>query len=310
MGFLRFLEEIRNPVFDFIFSAITYLGDETAFMAVAILIFWCVSKKDGYYILSVGLIGTVINQFLKLAFRIPRPWVKDPSFTIVESAREAATGYSFPSGHTQNSVGTFGAIAFLYKKKWIRIVAIVLCVLVPLSRMYLGVHTPLDVFTSVGIALVLIFAMNYIFKLVDRRPYGMYILLGSMVAICLIFLLFVLLFPFPADLDPHNYESGLKNACTLLGATLGMLIAYPIEKKYINFETEGKWYSQLIKVALGLGIVLGLKAGLKVLLSLFLPAMVERVIRYAIIVLFAVCVWPLAFKFIRRLENVKKNCCK
>ncbi|MBO5374439.1 MAG: phosphatase PAP2 family protein [Clostridia bacterium] len=310
MGFLKFLEGIRNPFFDFIFSAITYLGDETAFMAVAILIFWCVSKKDGYYILSVGLIGTVINQFLKLAFRIPRPWVKDPSFTIVESAREAATGYSFPSGHTQNSVGTFGAIAFLYKKKWVRITAIVLCVLVPFSRMYLGVHTPLDVFVSVGIALVLIFALKPLFDYLVKKPFGMYIFLSSMIVLSLGLLIFILVFPFPADLDPHNYESGLKNACTLLGATCGMLIAYPIEEKFIRFETEGKWYSQLIKVALGLGIVLGLKAGLKVLLSLFLPAMVERVIRYAIIVLFAVCVWPLAFKFIRRLENVKKNCCK
>ena len=89
-----------------------------------------------------------------------------------------------------------------------------------------------------------------------------------------------------------------------------MIIAYPIEKRYVRFEVEGKWYSQLIKTALGLGLVLGIKAGLKVVLSLFLPPMVERVIRYAIIVLFAVCVWPLTFKFIRKLENVKKNCCK
>ena len=310
MGFLRLLEGIRNPVFDFFFSAITYLGDETAFMAIAIAIFWCVSKKDGYYILSVGFIGTVINQFLKLAFRIERPWVKDPNFTIVESAREAATGYSFPSGHTQSSVGTFGAIAYTYKTRWLRICAIALCVLVPFSRMYLGVHTPLDVLVSVGIALLLIFALKPIFAIIDKRPYGMYIFIGSMIALSLGLLLFVTLFPFPESVDASNYESGLKNACTLLGATVGMIIAYPIEKRYVRFEVEGKWYSQLIKTALGLGLVLGIKAGLKVVLSLFLPPMVARVIRYAIIVLFAVCVWPLTFKFIRKLENVKKNCCK
>lgn len=307
MEFLRLLEKIRNPVFDFIFSLITRLGEETAFMAVAIIIFWCFSKKDGYYILSVGFIGTVLNQFLKLLFRIPRPWVKDPSFTIVESAREAATGYSFPSGHTQNSVGTFGAIAYLFKTRWVRITAIVICVLVPLSRMYLGVHTPLDVFVSVGIALALIFLVKPIFDKAESNPKIMYIFFGAMFALSVIFLLFVLLFPFPADLDPHNYESGLKNACTLLGATAGFLIAYPIERKYINFDVQGKWYVQIIKCAIGLGLVLAIKALLKPLFLLFLPAMVERVIRYAIIVIFAAVVWPLTFKQFRKLENLEKN---
>ena len=69
MEFLRLLEKIRNPVFDFIFSLLTKLGEETVFMAAAIIVFWCFSKKDGYYILSVGFIGTIINQLLKLCFR-------------------------------------------------------------------------------------------------------------------------------------------------------------------------------------------------------------------------------------------------
>ena len=150
MNFLRFLEGIRNPVFDFLLSLITHLGEETIFMAVAIAMFWCFSKKDGYYLLSVGFVGTVMNQFLKLIFRIPRPWVLDPDFSIVESARAEATGYSFPSGHTQSSVGTFGGLAYIFKnKKAVWIPCLVACVLVPFSRMYLGVHTPKDVLISV-----------------------------------------------------------------------------------------------------------------------------------------------------------------
>ena len=92
--------------------------------------FWCVSKEEGYYLLFVGFFGTVLNQFLKLLCRIPRPWVLDPNFTIVESARAAATGYSFPSGHTQNAVGTFGAMALRTERKWVRGVCIALIVLV------------------------------------------------------------------------------------------------------------------------------------------------------------------------------------
>ena len=303
MEFLKLLEKIRNPFFDFIFSLITYCGDEIVFMAIAITLFWCVSKKDGYYILSVGFVGTIINQFLKLTFRIPRPWVKDPSFTIVESAREAATGYSFPSGHTQNSVGTFGGIAYLFKTKWIRITCIVFAFLVPFSRMYLGVHTPLDVGVSVGLAIILIFAIRPIFNLMDKKPYVMYIFLGCMLVLSIIFVLYVELYNFPSDIDSHNYASGLKNAYTLLGAISGMIIAYPIEQKYIKFETKDKWYINIIKVALGLGLILGIKAGVKpVLRFIFNGHACADAFRYMIIVLFAVCVYPLLFPVFRKID--------
>ena len=156
MDFLRFLEGIRVPVLNEFMLLITQLGEETAFLIVALIMFWCVDKRQGYYILTVGFLGTLANQFLKLIFRVPRPWVQDPNFTILEQAKEAASGYSFPSGHTQSSVGTFGAIAYTTKNKWIRLSCIAIAVLVPFSRMYIGVHTPADVLVSIVIALLLI----------------------------------------------------------------------------------------------------------------------------------------------------------
>jgi undecaprenyl-diphosphatase len=164
MDFLYFLESIRNGFLDAFFSVITLCGEETVFMAVGMIIFWCVCKYQGYYLLCVGFLGTLLNQFLKMLFRIPRPWIKDPSFTIVESARDAASGYSFPSGHTQTSVGLFGGLARWNKNLAIRIIGISLCVLVPLSRMYLGVHTPADVGVSICIAALLIFLVYPLFK--------------------------------------------------------------------------------------------------------------------------------------------------
>ena len=96
MEFLHFLEGFRTPFGDFFFSTVTHLGEETFFILIGLIFFWCINKKEGYYLLSVGLIGTILNQFLKLIFRIPRPWVRDESLTIVESARGEATGFSFP----------------------------------------------------------------------------------------------------------------------------------------------------------------------------------------------------------------------
>lgn len=90
MSFLYWLESIRCPFLDAVMQAFTCFGEELAFLLLALTIFWCVSKEEGYYLLFVGFFGTVLNQFLKLLCRIPRPWVRDPDFTIVESARSVA----------------------------------------------------------------------------------------------------------------------------------------------------------------------------------------------------------------------------
>ena len=105
MELLYWFESIRMPILDTLMSLITHLGEETFFMVAALYVFWCVDKRRGYYLLSVGFAGTLVSQWLKIACRIPRPWVRDPNFTIVESARAQAGGYSFPSGHTQSAVG-------------------------------------------------------------------------------------------------------------------------------------------------------------------------------------------------------------
>lgn len=304
MEFLKFLEKIRLPFFDKFFSLITNIGGETVFMVLAITVFWCFSKKYGYYILSVGFFGTVINQFLKLAFRIPRPWVKDPDFTIVESARADATGYSFPSGHTQNSVGTFGSIAYVTDKKWLRYVSIALIVLVPFSRMYLGVHTPLDVCVSFVIAALLVFAVRPLIEKGDKNPKLMYMIFCAMFVLSAALVMYTELFPFPADTDVENLASGIKNAYTLLGVTAGILIAFPIEKKCINFDVSGKWYVQIIKTVVGLLLLLGIRTVLKAPLNfIFGGHAVLNSVRYAVMIIFAVDVWPLTFNLIKKFFN-------
>jgi hypothetical protein len=89
MEMLYFLEKIRMPGLNEFMLLITHFGEETAFLVAALIVFWCVDKQKGYYVMTVGFIGTMVNQFLKLACRVPRPWVLDPDFTILEQAREA-----------------------------------------------------------------------------------------------------------------------------------------------------------------------------------------------------------------------------
>ena len=301
MAFLYLLEDLRVPVLNEFMSAITYLGDEIAFLVVALILMWCVDKRTGYYVMSVGFLGTIANQFMKLWFRIPRPWVLDPEFTILEQAREGASGYSFPSGHTQSSVGTFGSIAYTTKHRWIRILSLLGVVLVPFSRMYLGVHTPLDVAVAAVMALILIFGLRPVILGKNKQVFPVFLVV--MVAVSVAFLAFVELFPFPADIDPHNMESGLKNAYTLLGSILGMCLVYIADEKWLHFEVKAVWWAQILKVAIGLGIVLLVKSDLKAPLDYVFGALIGRAVRYFLIVIVAGIVWPISFSLFTKLGN-------
>jgi len=300
VGFLYFLQSIRFPILDEIMLLITRLGEETAFLVLALVIFWCVDKKQGYYIMSVGFIGTVASQFMKLLCRIPRPWVLDENFTVVGNAKEAATGYSFPSGHSQSGVGTLGGIAATTRNRWIKGVCIALAVLVPFSRMYLGVHTPADVLVGSAIALVLLFALRPV--ILEGGHKAMWILIGGMLAMAVGYLAFVELYPFPADIDTHNLESGLKNAYTLLGCLLGVCVVYWADSKWLNFQTDAIWWAQILKALLGFAAVLVIKEGLRAPLDwLFAGHLAGRSARYFLVVVVAGIVWPLSFRWFASL---------
>lgn len=301
MEFLRFLEGVRTPVLTKIMSLLTLCGSELFFLALAVIVFWCVSKRGGYYIMLVGFLGTACNQFLKICFRIPRPWVLDPEFHVVESAVAGAGGYSFPSGHTQSIVGSMACVLFLTKRRWIRAAAVALMLLVPFSRMYLGCHTPLDVSAAFILALFLAVGLRPVLGPDKRGAQALQRNLGMSLPLCLCYLMFVTCYHFPADVDAQNLASAVKNAYMLFGCMIGLLTAKWLDDRYIRFETEAVWWAQVLKVALGTAVLLAIRMGLKVPLGLVLPEYPATAVRYFLMVLFAGAVWPLTFPWFARL---------
>ncbi len=305
MGFLQFLEGLRNPFCDAVLGALTYLGDETAFLVIGLIIFWCVCKQEGYFLLSGGLSGTVVSQWLKIACRVPRPWVQQEGFTIVESARAGATGYSFPSGHSQIAVSAYGGMALWSKRKAVRVVGAVLAVLVCFSRMYLGVHTPLDVCVGAGCALVISLVLLPLMKKDDPRVNRAVFL--ALLALSIAYLAYMSITSFPADTDPDNLAEAVKNAYTLLGCSAGMLLIHELDVRRTHFDTRAVWWAQIIKVVLGLGLTLALRIGLKPVLAALLGegSGWANAGRYFLLVLFAGGVWPLTFRFFSRLGKAE-----
>lgn len=298
LPFLHALAELRTPFLDAFFSVFTELGGETMFMVIGLIVFWCVDKRKGHYLLFVALCGTVFNQALKIKFGIPRPWVLDPEFQIVEAARAEATGFSFPSGHTQNGVGIFGGIARFCEKTWCKVVFVVIALLIAFSRMYLGVHTPLDVGVSLIVATVLVLALY--------RPM---MRVRSLTKLWLLALIPTLLYLFYADavarasLPLPEYAEAVKNGWCMLGAITGCAAIAFVDEHFIGFETKAVWWAQILKVVFGLALVVAVKSLLKAPLYALLGqgSGVADAIRYCAMVLAAGALWPMSFAYFARL---------
>lgn len=307
MQLLYWFESIRTPVLDTVMSLVTRLGEEALFLLAALLVFWCVDKRRGYYLMTVGFVGTLVSQWLKVVCAVPRPWVKDPDFTIVESARAAATGYSFPSGHTQCAAGYLGGIARFTQRLWLRIVCVILILLVAVSRMYLGVHTPADVGVSLVIGVVLVFVLYPLMESTLWFPNRMYLIIAAMLALSGAFVAYMeLTVPTIGSAEVlmeayENWAEAHKNAYTLLGAVSGVLVAYGFDSKFLQFPTRAPWWGQLIKLVGGLALVLVVKTLLKApLLTLCGGHDAAHAIRYFVVVLVAGCLWPMTFRFFEK----------
>ncbi|MDO5424366.1 MAG: phosphatase PAP2 family protein [Eubacteriales bacterium] len=289
MDFLYFLEGIRNPVLDVFFQFCTYLGQEIPVLAVICVLFWCVNKTLAYQI-GLSFFGSgLLLQNLKITFRIDRPWVLDPDFEPVASAVPAATGYSFPSGHTQSATALFSTLALYVKRKGLKIVFTVCFLLVGLSRMYLGVHTPKDVCVAILLALAVTLILNPVMKrLTDSKIQNgvVSLILAALSAATIFYACFLLN-------QGTIEESYALDCCKAAGAGFGFALGWFLERCYIQFSIEGSLRFQVGKTVVGLAVTLCLKLLFKAVLGSSIPA---EILQNALLVLWILAAYPFLLK--------------
>lgn len=288
MDFLYLLVPYRTPILEAFFQLITYLGQEVFAVAVICWLYWCSNKKLAYTLGFTYFISGLAVQGLKITFRIPRPWVLDPNFQAVPSALPAATGYSFPSGHTQSSTALFSTLALYVRKPWQKFLCVFAFLSVGFSRMYLGCHTPKDVLTAMGISLITTYLCFHFFYPKDMSTMQDRIL-SLVFGICSILLLFYAYYLYRSNLIEAKYAQDCFKAA---GAGLGFALGYLLERTHINFRMPDSAKGKIFRLLMGLGGTIALQEGLKPLIGSSLPA---SFFRYFTVIFWILFLYPLLF---------------
>jgi len=221
LDFIRVIQTIASPPLTVIVRVITYIGGEPAYMVLLPFLYWCIDEKKGLRLGLVVLISAWINMSLKFLFDQPRPFFEgyDPSLGMIS---ERMGG--LPSGHAQNTLVLLFIIASWLKKKWAFVCAVVLCILIGFSRIYLGVHFPTDVIA--GWILGGIILCGY-FMLGDRIE-ALLVKGGfraGMIASAMLSFVMILYLPGKELLMPG-------------GTVFGLGIGYCLNRRYIGFTAN------------------------------------------------------------------------
>lgn len=290
MNFLRLLESVRNPALTYFFRFCTLFGEEMFMFVVICCLYWCINKELAYRIGLAFFVSGLVVQELKITFRVERPWVIDPSFKAVQEVIGTATGYSFPSGHTQSSVALFASLAFYVKSRWVKAACVTAFLLVGISRMYLGVHTPVDVLTSILLTLILTVAVFLVMKRYDNTVQQNAVIAAIIVIISVAVMAWSMVL-FGRNLIETNYVSDCSKAAA---AGLGFALGWFVERTYINFDEHcGRWWQQVFKLFCGLAVLIVIKEGFKLILG---TGIVADIIRYFIMTVWVLVLYPLILK--------------
>ena len=290
MELLKMIESIRTPFLDGVFGIITQFGEQNIGIVILCVIFWSISKRAAYIIGAVFFISGLTVQGAKILFRIDRPWIADPTFNPVPAAIGRATGYSFPSGHTQSAAAIFGSLGALIRSKPIAAVCFFIAILVAFSRMYLGVHTLIDVAVSLLITFAIVFAVVCLLR--DEELYKKRAIAVSVVIVALAAVVTGLaLWLYHNELiEQHNVADCFKAAGAAIGFALGMYI----EREFIKFPIKAKnLAAQIVKCILGLIGVLALQ---EVLIWNLDPGLFSDMFRYFLLIIWVTVIYPFAIK--------------
>ena len=272
---LVFFESIRTDFLTVFFTSITMMAEHLFLTLLLAVLYWTVNKQKSRRLAWFMMFNGIANGMMKSIVSMPRPFDKG----VVHPIRmETATGSSFPSGHTQTATSFWMGSMLILKTKASLLLGAMMIVLTAVSRLYLGVHWPMDVIAAIAFGIIFTYFANLLID--ETGKFTEYHVIGSSL-LCLIILIF-------------NVEPDLTKA----GAALwGLCVGSYFEEKYIQFQVKGSRQYQITKIVIGIVGVLVIYVGM----GRLLPGIkIVNMIKYALVILWIMAGAPYLFNKLKK----------
>jgi len=254
------LQQFRNSIggglAEFM-SKMTFFGELTTTPVLLAIVYWCISKEYGSY-LMVGWGGNrLINGGLKVTACAYRPWIRDARIIPYGNAIETATGYSFPSGHSMNAATVFGGgVVRKDLPRSLRIVLGIIMFLIAFSRIYLGVHTPQDILVGMIAGLAMMWATVRIMRWVEAHPGKDWIVACIGICLSVAIAVYAALKSYPEDYTAEGklLVDGARMANDTykgVGWCSGILLGWIMERRFVGFSTEIPMIKRISRLVTG-----------------------------------------------------------
>lgn len=305
---IKWLQSFRTPFLDKLFEFFTIFGEELVVIAILGGIYWSINKRIGERLGITVFISLGLNSLLKAIFMRLRPFMVDTEITNLRP--ETSGGYSMPSGHTQSASTVFFGVYQFFKRKYLLIIAIIITVLVAISRMYIGVHYLTDVLVGAFLGILITYYLaKYLSKKEDLSKIYNIILIISGVALVGLFV-YNLISLSGTSFDSETFYFNTEALAKMIGTLAGFVLGVRFENKYVNFSNHSHLLKNILRFVLGIAVVMAVRIGLKEIFTLivnpeelidnqmFLSILASFLdfLRYVIMVMVGIGIYPLLFK--------------
>lgn len=299
---LQDLRELTGGIFDSFFNGISKLAVDVL-VFVPFIVYWAIDKEWGKRFVCVMHGSELVNALTKLTVCAYRPWIRSELIHPAGDSKVAATGYSFPSGHTNRATSVLGTTAVWQRRRrrWLAVLCVAGIVLVGFSRNYLGVHTPQDVVVGFLVGVLAIWGVGKMQAALKGREKLADALTLAGIAFVGAALVYIRFKPYPMDYvdgkllaDPAKL---MNDGFKICGSFLALLIGLWLDRHFIRYEVPSGHPNLPLLTVIGAGLLFAWKCYLlKPLVVSPLGGHWGNFVAYFITTFFAMAVFPLAIR--------------
>ena len=291
---VEFFKSWSSTFGNIFFTFTNMLGEDLFFYLVFFMLYWVYKKEFAFKYGLVYYVNCVFNIGFKQIVGRPRPIGAD------------ASGYSFPSGHSQSYSSVVTGLWYEANKnhyptkKWQRIELmiefIIFGILVGIGRMYWGQHYLTDVIAGLMFGVIITVLVTYLIDYISEKSK---ISLDKFLVILVPFV--VVAYVVIVATNMFDNPDNLAKVYRAIGLYLSVVVGYFVDKKWIKYSTEDTTKNKMVKIIAGSATLMMIYAF--VLRELTVNALYP--VYYFVAGLIATVVLPWIFKTIKN-EPEKK----